>query len=67
MGEMNAVQNECFTGQLPRIIDSLTNVAENMAAVVHNALKSFSEMQRLLVKGEGSKVSSLEGSKVNAC
>lgn len=55
VGEMNAVQNECFTGQLPRIIDSLTNVAENMAAVVHNALKSFSEMQRLLVKGEGSK------------
>lgn len=39
-----------------QVLDSLRNTAENIVAVVNNALKSFSDMQMLLVKGDMAKV-----------
>jgi len=50
------MQHEAFLSQLPQILESLRIIAENMVAVMNNALKSFSEMQQLLVKGESGKV-----------
>jgi len=53
---INTMQHEAFLSQLPQILESLRIIAENMVAVMNNALKSFSEMQQLLVKGESGKV-----------
>ena len=50
------MQHEVFVTQLPQTLDALQNIACNMVAVVNNALKSFSDMQQLLVKKEGGKV-----------
>lgn len=37
----------------------LRSIAENMVAVVNTALKGFSEMQLLLLRGEGAIVSTV--------
>ena len=53
---INTMQHEVFLSQLPQMLESLRIIAENMVAVMNNALKSFSEMQQLLMKGESGKV-----------
>lgn len=40
-----------------QVLETLRNVAENMAAVMNNSLKCFSEMQNLLIHGQKTTVS----------
>ena len=41
------------------MLEILRSIAENMVAVLNTALKGFSEMQLMLLKGEGVAVSTV--------
>lgn len=51
VSHVNSLQHDIFLTQLPGVLNSLYSIATNMVAVVNNALKSFSEMQTVLVSG----------------
>ncbi|XP_064384154.1 uncharacterized protein LOC135333176 isoform X2 [Halichondria panicea] len=52
---LNQLQQDVFTSQLPGVLDILRTTAQNMVAVVNNALKCFTDMQSQLMLGNGLK------------
>ena len=49
---LNSLQQTVFVTQLPFTVSALQTLAENMVTVMHTGLRSFVQMQEVLVHGK---------------